>query len=480
MIEENHPTPDKTSILIEPMEIQTFFKNKSCFKLSKQKVLYRVWLEKDGGKKALVVVGKDEFRKLVSEAHKNPTSNIRHVGMRKTFNELSKRYYSFEGRKTTNAVIAGCGICQMNNYPRTNAVKSGNQISMHPNFVGLMDACGPLKGFAQSSSGTARYLLVYIDSMTRFTIVQVATTTTDKDVLKCLKKVRETICGMPQRIMVDNALITDRSESLKFCKEHGTEVVHGLPFVSRSQAKVERVIQSIMRLVCKLNTENENVPFESIVAEACVIYNSSPSDGLGGRWSPKEVFFNQPTSNFPYITPLARCEDPRTEARKASRQAVLEEVKRYMKNQMKNSPSDFTNKIKKGTLALKKRTSFPTHSPRKLAYKMHVQGFVVGERAATNAYICKDIKSGKTEIIPGDHLVTVNALDESGLRSLIEEMETIILRNEVEAEITRNEPGGGSNNGEAQGDVAESRRRRSRRLQGLVPELEDPRLNEIF
>ena len=357
-ISNNTTSPDKTAVMAEDAELRNFYKNRSLYKLSKQQVLFRVWINRSSDTKALIVVGKEEYCKLIHETHFGKSSPVRHTGQRKTFSYLNKSYYSFEARDSVNHIVSKCPVCRLNNYPRGNATKTGNQIELAPNQTGQMDFCGPLHGFCQTQAGNPRYLLVFVDTHSRFTIVVVTSSTADKEVLRSLRVIKDKLCGLPNRIICDNAILTKNSDSLQYCKDNGVAVAHGLPHISRSQSKVERQIQNIMRLICKLHTESPNLPFQRLVEDATFILNSTPNDGLGGELSPKELFFSNAPSNLPRMKPLAA--GPLRRARLASQESAINEVRRFMKNRVKTSPTDYSQRLKPGTLALKKRTSFPT------------------------------------------------------------------------------------------------------------------------
>ena len=116
-------------------------------------------------------------------------------------------------------------------------------------------------------------------------------------------------------------------------------------------------------------------------------------------------------------------------AKEEGRRAVINEVQRFMRNQLRQSPTDYTNKLHPGTLFLKKRTSFPISSPRKLAYKVTVEGYKIVKKMASNSFEVEKLRTKERRILPGDQLVKVSALDETELKCLVGEMEEIVRRN---------------------------------------------------
>ena len=116
-ISNNITSPDKTAVMVEDAKLRNFYKNRSLYKLSKQQILFRVWIDRWSNTKALIVIGKDEYNKLIHDTHFGRSLPVRHTGMRKTFSYLNKSYYSFEARNSFNHIVPKCPVCRLNNYP---------------------------------------------------------------------------------------------------------------------------------------------------------------------------------------------------------------------------------------------------------------------------------------------------------------------------------------------------------------------------
>ena len=208
----------------------------------------------------------------------------------------------------------------------------------------------------------------------------------------------------------------------------------------------------------------------TLVEEAALTMNSTPSASLGGHLSPKDVHFHCPPSNF--LPPLHdNGADELMSARMRSKEVVLEEVKRSIKKTPITSPTDFTNKIKVGQLALKKRSIFPQGAPKKLAFKTLIQPLKVIQKVATNSYKCINLLTQEESIVAGDLLIKVSALDERGLKKLCEDMEETVRRNAA---------GRGAFDGPGEEDAEEVPVRRSRRIRGQQPEIQDANLDALF
>ena len=89
------------------------------------------------------------------------------------------------------------------------------------------------------------------------------------------------------------------------------------------------------------------------------------------------------------------------------------------------SATDYTRLLRPGDICLKKRTVFPTHSPKKLCYKINFEVWKVKSRVATNSYRVTDLRSNKEMIVAGDILVKLNNITEQEALDMCEEMERI-------------------------------------------------------
>ena len=96
------------------------------------------------------------------------------------------------------------------------------------------------------------------------------------------------------------------------------------------------------------------------------------------------------------------------------------------------SATDYARLLQPGDICLKKRTVFPTHSPRKLCYKINFEIWKVKSRVATNSYRMVNLKTQKELIIAGDILVKLNNITEDEALNMCDEMERIANREAVE------------------------------------------------
>ena len=78
---------------------------------------------------------------------------------------------------------------------------------------------------------------------------------------------------------------------------------------------------------------------------------------------------------------------------------------------------------------MKKKTSWPSNTPKKLGFRVIVDGFEVKKRVATNTFLCESVVTGDLAVFPGDHLVKVKNYDQKTLAKLCARMEETSARN---------------------------------------------------
>ena len=427
--------PDKTEVLLCSKAVKHFFRNETSFRITKQGVLTRLWLLSDGSVTDLIVVGKTKYEELVRETHFSPNSDQKHFGRRKTFANVNKLYFGFSGREVVANILATCPSCTLNRYPRSNPEKDGNQISLAPNQEGSFDIAGPLAGEFRSASGNPRYLFVYTDLHSRFTYAKVMPNNSDREVTEALVCLRHRLCGLPRLLTCDNALLTANSEALRMVKAWGCNVRHGLPYVSRSQSKVERMIGSIMRLVCKISSAEPLLPFHRLVEEACLVIYSSVSDGLPENRCPKDIHFTNPPANFNHLPSDVKFDAKASHL--ASKMTLEQDVKRFLRSRKSVSPRDYASRLRPGQLVLQRKMIFGNY-PRKLSHKVLLHCYKVSERVGTNAFRVTELRDGSTRVLPGDLLVKVSNLNEDGLVKLCSDMEVMLKREGRTKEAMRN------------------------------------------
>ena len=437
--------PSKIQAMALAGELKDFLRHKSNFRISNQGVLIRVWIYKDGSMVPLIVVKDEAFQKLLTDLHNfdpNNPSSLPHMGSRRTFAALSETFYCFKMREKVIRFIANCPVCHLDNHvAHTMKEDKGEQIAFEPMDLMIADYIGPLKGWANTSGGHARYVFMLTDANSRYTLTYGTTDVSDESTFAAILQIRKELCGLPKRIAADNAIFRENSAARKFLEEAGVSILHGKATISRDQSKVERAISSITRTLCKLHSECPKISFERILSEATIAHNSSICRSTGR--SPREAHFVRPASNFLNINPkdvqprTKTLKDAITAARTSSRRTLVDEVEQFIKRNELTSPTQFTKRLIPNDIVLKKRTSYPLGSPKKLCHKMTIDAYIVIERVASNSYRVRSLIDNKIYILPGDLLVRLRHHSKEDAIQLVKGMQEIVDRNAYRSAASR-------------------------------------------
>ena len=253
--------------------------------------------------------------------------------------------------------------------------------------------------------------------------------------MKALLHLRRVLNGFPARIQADNALLTLKSKSLRFLKLNGVEVTHGLAHVSRSQTHAERALGTLTRLLTKFHTAAPSTSLERLVEEATITMNKSPHEGLPPGVSPAEIHFSRAPISFLRTAAEGDVKGPKSvvdamrAASAATHEALQFSVAAFMRRNKKESPTNYTRRLEVGDFALQKRSIFPSNAPKKLCFKVRVEGYQIVARIATNAFKCRNVITGSVKHLPGDMLIKLRGFDEQQLKQLINSMEIAESRN---------------------------------------------------
>ena len=435
--------PNKMKVLTLSPAIQDCLRHRSSFRVNDQGVLLRIWLDERGDMKPLVMIGERQFDVLLAETHsfdpkKGNRTNISHQGINRSFSCLKQVFYLPKMKKKIVKFITSCAECQLNNHVnQAKADPDGSHISFEPLDLQIIDYLGPLRGWAGMTGGAPRYVCFILDSATRFLITFSTPDVSDKSTFEALLNAREKCCGFPRKISSDNAIFREHSASKKFLEESGVSIMHGKAYTSKDQCKVERVIGSLTRTICKLHSQTPSASFNRILMEATLSHNCSLNAHT--KKSPRELFFVRSSSNFLNTTP--KDVRPASQALKSAvelararqKDSLLDEVRQFVRRSELMSATQFSKRLKVGQLCLKRRTSYPMGSIRKIAHKLSIDCFKVIDRVATNTYRVESIIDKDIYIYPGDLLIPLRHHDEDEARKLVGDMQDVVRRNQARA-----------------------------------------------
>ena len=348
-------------------------------------------------------------------------------------------------RKTINKCVLKCPVCALHRISRSQKEDDGEHIVTEPSLLLVCDIAGPYHGAFRTPSGAPRYVFIAVDAFSRYAIGVVLSSTNDDEVFRAFMEIRRQMAGFPAKVSADNALLRERSRTRKFLEENNVRILHGLPTVSRCQSKAERTIGTISKLFIKYHTANPSLAFNKLVDEAVLAPNSSPHDGLPNGLSPRDVHFTRAPKSFlraqPEVDPTAPPSIRNTidAARALHKDVIRHDVMTFTKRQEKRSPTNYTSRMKTGDLALQKRTSFPSHVPKKLAFKTIIDAYEVTAKTGTNNFRVVSLLTGEQHVVAGDLLIKVRGLSKEDLIALCEDMERVAARNsaQIGARVTR-------------------------------------------
>ena len=160
-------------------------------------------------------------------------------------------------RAAVNRHVSGCSVCRLLTHPPSRKENEGEHIATEPNAAVMADYSGPW----HSMHGRHKYFILFVNCASRYAFTLTTASTSDAETLRALVEYRKHLCGLPAKIGVDNAILTSNSKSRAFLEEHNVSIVHGHPYVSRSQSKAEKTIGTIARLILKYQTERPTTSF---------------------------------------------------------------------------------------------------------------------------------------------------------------------------------------------------------------------------
>lgn len=147
-----------------------------------------------------LVLPKDTRQQALEECHDSPTSG--HSGVFKTYKRMQQQYYWPKMRKDIASYVAKCKICQSIKYDQQKPYGTiGEQrIVTTPWKMISADLLGP---FPRSIKGH-KYLLVVVDSFTKFTLLKPLRAATAQSVSKFLEEDVFMVYGVPTYLICDN------------------------------------------------------------------------------------------------------------------------------------------------------------------------------------------------------------------------------------------------------------------------------------
>jgi hypothetical protein len=195
---------------------------------------------------------REEKNDLVAKFH-GPVEG--HSGVRQTLNRMRKAGHSWPGlEKDISNFVRTCAICQRSSTaPRTSHGPRFSLAKLKQNQMVAMDTAGPF----EADPHKFVYILVFVDAMSRYTVLYPLFT---KEAKECATKLLAYVCsyGKPQELRSDNggqftANIIREFTTLINSQHHFT-----IAYSHEENGQVERMIREVKRHLQNLIMEIKN------------------------------------------------------------------------------------------------------------------------------------------------------------------------------------------------------------------------------
>uniref|UniRef100_A0A5S6QPY4 Integrase catalytic domain-containing protein n=1 Tax=Trichuris muris TaxID=70415 RepID=A0A5S6QPY4_TRIMR len=172
-----------------------------------------------------------------------------------------------------------------------------------------IDYAGPVDG---------RYLLVIVDSFSKWPEVFLTERITTSSTISCLRQTFARF-GMPETIVSDNGTQFTALEFKDFCAENGIQQIFTPPGHPQSNGQAERFVDTLKRSLLKMKGEG---PLTKLVDRFLLHYRSTPNPSFNYSKSPAEVFLGRPmrTANS-LMLPTKQCKRPEPDGPRSSADA---------------------------------------------------------------------------------------------------------------------------------------------------------------
>ncbi|KAL0280486.1 UNVERIFIED_CONTAM: hypothetical protein PYX00_001760 [Menopon gallinae] len=166
-----------------------------------------------------------------------------HFGIEKTLTHLKRQFWFPKMRKKVTNYIKGCVKCA---YHKEMKGKPEGELYPIPRVpvpfhTVHMDHLGPLV----TSPNRERYVLLYQDNFTKYTILKAVTTTKTKPTIECLQEIFSYF-GTPTRLITDRGSAFTSRDFEKFCEDHQIQHVKNATGTPKANGQAERQNQTLL------------------------------------------------------------------------------------------------------------------------------------------------------------------------------------------------------------------------------------------
>lgn len=225
----------------------------------------------------------------VQEVSKRVHESLGHAGWKPTWYTMKSQYHVPTGNlaKQVQAMCANCEICAVKNAKTVSAGENYHSERVAPwqeIFIDILQV-------SSAAEGLPHLLIVVIDNYTKFVEAVASTNKTAETVCQFLETV---ICryGTVRTIRCDNGLEFANAKFRALAQQHGITVKYGSVRNPTSQATVERVNQTLLKIIKALQF-GQSCHWSEQLPEALSAYRRCPHENLANK-SPQEALFGIP------------------------------------------------------------------------------------------------------------------------------------------------------------------------------------------
>ena len=235
------------------------------------------WEESPRGR----VIPTEQAESVVQAIHENQG----HAGIYPTRQKMEQlRIWTPE--KTIREVLKNCTVCGQYNAGRRGQRVGGQSIKSTVPWGSIcMDVAGPL---GINGKKGEKYLLVLVDSMSGFAVVEPVKKANGGSVTRMLDRTCA-IVGLPKELRTDNGSHFRNAQVDRWCQENGIIRVYSPPYTPQANGVVERTIGLVKGYIAKNANGKE---WSTCILKMVEALNNRPREG--GRPSPSQELNQRP------------------------------------------------------------------------------------------------------------------------------------------------------------------------------------------
>lgn len=256
-----------------------------CYRLWKNRFNFRIrgdqlfFLSTDN--KYLYVVPENKRHELIIHTHRS----LGHLGVDKTFSFLKDRFFWPDMRIDIKMCLRRCKNCAENKKTDFGVTQLKPTLSQFPFQKIDMDVAGPLP---RSTDGY-RYLLVIIDSFSKFCVLVPLKEISSATISKAIFEKWISVFGCPFQIHSDNATYFSSDFMKQICQSFNIHQTFSSPYHPQGNGLAERTIQTVKNMLRTLLYQKAKHLWPNIVSEVEMALRCSENATTG--FTPYETIF---------------------------------------------------------------------------------------------------------------------------------------------------------------------------------------------